>query len=599
MWVLMIGLASCQDVAEQPAPSDAAAVEAGYPSLHTVPPRPQLSYTVEQRRAIVDGLVADRENARYSNDVVRYRAGLSSLPPPAPPALAAVPVPEPDAPDAAAAATPPASARDVPGVNPETEFLSDDDDLDTFMEEMDRGMEPPVPADRGEPGANAAPLGTRVVRASAVRPIQQAAYPGRPQVVTLAMPPATASLPVPGPAAPTASNTMRHAALSPPAPVEAELAGRAPGVVWGMPDMAPPPAEPTSATPLLGPRHAAPPPPAPVETTLAGRAPGVVWGLPEMAPAQPAPAVPETPPRGTRPASPPAPAPAEMSLAGRAPGVVWGMPDMAPAPGGPTPAAPPREVSDDVAVARAALWPAPAKPSTAPAEIVLADAEGGSAGAHARREIAPPAPAPHKPLPPAPAHAVLPGAGPEWVGAIRTATTERPAEPTAENSARSVHAAAPTSAPPPAPAKPALAAHEPTVAPAATAWVDPPMPQPRPKPVADAAAIELAGGLVGIDAASRDQSPATLWSVPFESRSARLTPDAMARLGRLLAEAQAREARIKIVGEADAPALALDRALAVGLALVRTGVPADRLELSLAFGGSGDQARLFLAAPEL
>jgi hypothetical protein len=58
-------------------------------------------------------------------------------------------------------------------------------------------------------------------------------------------------------------------------------------------------------------------------------------------------------------------------------------------------------------------------------------------------------------------------------------------------------------------------------------------------------------------------------------------------------------ARIKIVGEAPAPGLALDRALAVGLALVQGGVSADRLELTLAHGGSGDQARLFLAAPEL
>ena len=55
-----------------------------------MPPRPQLSYTVEQHRAIVDGLVADRENARYTDQVIRYRSGQSSLPPPpAPPAAVA------------------------------------------------------------------------------------------------------------------------------------------------------------------------------------------------------------------------------------------------------------------------------------------------------------------------------------------------------------------------------------------------------------------------------------------------------------------------------------------------------------------------------
>jgi outer membrane protein OmpA-like peptidoglycan-associated protein len=580
MWVLMIGLASCQEVAEPPAPSDTAAAEPGYPSLHTVPPRPQLSYTVEQRRAIVDGLIADRENARYSSDVVRYRAGLSSLPPPAAPALAAVPVaPEPDAPDAADAPAP-----SVPAVDPETEFLYEDDDLDTFMEEMDDGGPAGAP---GEPEANAAPLETRVVRASATRPIYQAAYPGRPPVVTLAMPPAAASLPV-------------------PTPVDTALAGRAPGVVWGMPDMTPPPAEPdptASSTSSRQPQHAALlPAPAPVETSLAARAPGVVWGMPDMAPtlAQPTPAMPEMPADGARHASPPPPAPVETNLAGRAPGIVWGMPDMGPAPAGPTPAALPSEVSDAVAVARVAPLPTPAKPRTVPAEVVLAGATAEPGGAHAAPEVAPPAAAPHKPAPPAPVHAILAGPEPEWAPVIRTAVVERPAEPPAENGARSEDATAATdAAPPPAPVKPTLDADEAIPVPAATASLEPSMPQPVPKPVADAAGIEVAGGLVGIDAVSRDHSAAALMSVPFDPRSAMLTPDALARLEELLAEAQTPAARIKIVGEAAAPALALDRALAVGVALVQSGVPADRLELTLAHGGSGDQARLFLAAPEL
>ena len=104
--------------------------------------------------------------------------------------------------------------------------------------------------------------------------------------------------------------------------------------------------------------------------------------------------------------------------------------------------------------------------------------------------------------------------------------------------------------------------------------------------------------MVGIEAASGWHRGAAVGSVAFHPRSAILASDAVARLGRLLAKT-APAARIKIVGEADAPALALDRALAVGLALVQGGMPADRLELTLAHGGSGDQARLFLAAPEL
>ena len=52
-------------------------------------------------------------------------------------------------------------------------------------------------------------------------------------------------------------------------------------------------------------------------------------------------------------------------------------------------------------------------------------------------------------------------------------------------------------------------------------------------------------------------------------------------------------------GRANAAGFSLQAYHAVGLALVQGGVPADRLELSMAHGGSGDRAQLFLAAPEL
>jgi hypothetical protein len=35
----------------------------GYPTVNTVPPRPQLSYSIEQERAIVEALISDREHA--------------------------------------------------------------------------------------------------------------------------------------------------------------------------------------------------------------------------------------------------------------------------------------------------------------------------------------------------------------------------------------------------------------------------------------------------------------------------------------------------------------------------------------------------------
>lgn len=57
-----------------------------YPSVATVPPKPQLSYTVEQKRAIVDALVADQKNARYTGEVVRHRSGVNGGAAPEPPA---------------------------------------------------------------------------------------------------------------------------------------------------------------------------------------------------------------------------------------------------------------------------------------------------------------------------------------------------------------------------------------------------------------------------------------------------------------------------------------------------------------------------------
>jgi len=74
------------------APATDPAAEAGYPLLQSVPPRPQLSYTIQQQREVVEALIADRENARYTSQVVRHRSGLSSLPPPPTPPEPAAPV---------------------------------------------------------------------------------------------------------------------------------------------------------------------------------------------------------------------------------------------------------------------------------------------------------------------------------------------------------------------------------------------------------------------------------------------------------------------------------------------------------------------------
>ena len=130
MWVVIVALASCQDVAEETAEPETVAVESGYPSLHTVPPRPQLSYPVEQRRAIVDGLVADRENARYTSEVIRYRTGLSSMPPPDAEAVGGGPA------GASRRTADPRRRRapsEPPGDETATEVVYEEDDLGSFL----------------------------------------------------------------------------------------------------------------------------------------------------------------------------------------------------------------------------------------------------------------------------------------------------------------------------------------------------------------------------------------------------------------------------------------------------------------------------------
>ncbi|HEX2528725.1 MAG TPA: hypothetical protein VHL31_20830 [Geminicoccus sp.] len=75
--------------------------ENNYPDLRDVPPRPTLGYTVEQRRRIQQGLVADMEYAQRTSDLVRTTDGATPPPPPSSPAVV------PGEPPAAEAATAP------------------------------------------------------------------------------------------------------------------------------------------------------------------------------------------------------------------------------------------------------------------------------------------------------------------------------------------------------------------------------------------------------------------------------------------------------------------------------------------------------------
>ena len=132
-------LAGCGSGASPPPPAPASPTD--YPDLASVPARPNLSYTVEQRQAIGDALVADRANARYRQAELAFATGRSGTPPPAPPA--------PPPPATAAAPAPPVAPP--PGAGPiargyvdaNLNAASDDGDLRDFMRRLDRPIPDP------------------------------------------------------------------------------------------------------------------------------------------------------------------------------------------------------------------------------------------------------------------------------------------------------------------------------------------------------------------------------------------------------------------------------------------------------------------------
>jgi hypothetical protein len=488
MWVVLMVLASCQDATQDPKLTEVVPATPDYPSLHTVPPRPQLSYPVEQRRAIVDGLIADRENARYSNQVVRYRTGLSGLPPPATPPVAAAPLtPAPDIAAAGEVSPAPDRERARPAAPPETQFDRYDDDLDSFLEDMaDEDGERPGAAVPG-PASNAAPVGRAIVRAGAAWSVGPPAADqhGPAPAAVWAVPAKTAGLP-------TASSVTRtRGASSAPARVGTSLASRAPGVVWGMVDMPDRPAGRIAASSTA-------------QAAEASRA----AASPAREPVAPA-SIDRPPSAGQSPQR------TQTVLAGRAPGVVWGMVDMPnrPAePAAPTIAAP----VADVSAASISGPPVADQPASAPPSETGEETTGGDQNG---------------------------------VESAVTAMAERPE-------------------------------------------LGPPSELPT-----DAAGIEIHDGLIAVSLAPSAAHTAPLASIGFAPGSAVLPPHATTHLKRFLVEVKAPEARIRVVGEADTPALALDRALAVGIALVQRGVPADRLDLTLAPDPGGDQVRLSALAP--
>lgn len=107
-----------------------------FPDLRDVPPRPNLTYTPEQRRQIQQGLVADEQYARYTSQILRAGDGAPLPPPPEPP-----PLPEPTLADetAPAEATAPPVARLV-------ERRNDRGDLNSLLDDVVESALPPTTA---------------------------------------------------------------------------------------------------------------------------------------------------------------------------------------------------------------------------------------------------------------------------------------------------------------------------------------------------------------------------------------------------------------------------------------------------------------------
>ncbi len=82
--------------------------------------------------------------------------------------------------------------------------------------------------------------------------------------------------------------------------------------------------------------------------------------------------------------------------------------------------------------------------------------------------------------------------------------------------------------------------------------------------------------------------------IGFPVGSSALPASLQPALQRLLHDAAARRARLQVIGDAEQPALAMERARSVALALVELGADAGRIEITVARDHVADQAHLLL-----
>ena len=156
---------------EAPAASDTGAGEETFPRLADVPARPNLSYDLRQEREIREGLVADRQNARYDGQELRREAGLRQVPPDP-----AVPLPAPARQEGEEPEPPPEPATVF--VEEAIEQDEDDGSLGDFLDTLERLQ--PAAVTSPEPAAGGTASGTPEPASQAEPPPQVAAPPAEP-----------------------------------------------------------------------------------------------------------------------------------------------------------------------------------------------------------------------------------------------------------------------------------------------------------------------------------------------------------------------------------------------------------------------------------
>ena len=269
--LLLVGCGDFLDnIPARPAASDDPTIaEADYPSLASVPARPQLTYTLEQRREIAQGLVADRANARYAGDALRQDLDRPVQPDTAPPLP---PLPQPAA---ATSTVDPEGDLTLAYIEDALARESDDGSLGDFLDRLERrppasaearpSPTPPadLPAPRedeaavvvpdlgtdAEPASEAAPeVASEAVAVAVAAPTPAPApepavavteQPGEPLLA------ATVDAPVDPQVAPLVEPAVASGALAEPAPAEVAPIEAAPAVVAAVP---PAPPAPTLAT---------------------------------------------------------------------------------------------------------------------------------------------------------------------------------------------------------------------------------------------------------------------------------------------------------------------------------------------------------------